>query len=472
MHFTDAVFFFFFLATYVAFVLARKTPRGALTVLLTASLLFCAWSKWDFVGLLLLSSVGNYLLGIFVHEARNPGRKKAVLIVGLASNLVLLGVFKYFNWFADGVNDALGAFGVNAVPFVKLSLPLGISFYTFQCISYLVDIYRGGMLPCRSILKFLLFVAFFPKLIAGPIARAASLIPQFGPEMAGRSDSSGLWLVLYGLMKKLALADPIGAVLVDPAFADPSRYSSVELLLAAHGFAFEIFLDFSAYSDIAIGLGRLFGVELPVNFRWPYLATNPREFWRGWHITFSTWLRDYLYIPLGGSRGTRWETARNLLFTMILGGLWHGAGVNFLVWGLLHGLYLCANHEFDLLVGKGRFKWWGSVPRFVRVALFCHVVSLTWVFFRSPGIVASLDYLACLVSNGWGCSHITRMWALLLGAAVAVHFAVEPALDKGISIVSRLPAFVCAACYMVFFTWIYSSTGSESSTRQFIYAQF
>lgn len=269
----------------------------------------------------------------------------------------------------------------------------------------------------------------------------------------------------------MVVADQIGAFVVDPCFADPAGFSSLELILGAYAYAFQIFLDFSAYSDIAIGLGRVFGLTLPVNFRLPYVAANPREFWQRWHITLSTWLRDYLYIPLGGSRGSTLFTLRNLMITMLLGGLWHGAGGNFVIWGGLHGAYQ-AVHRLWTRPKKGGPPFRLGLPKWIRVFFFFQFICLAWIFFRSQTMGASFIYLAQIANWSWGLSHVSSVWLILLAAALVLHYAVEPLLEKGVSLAAKVPALATATAFMGLFMVFYVLAENDLTHQAFIYFQF
>jgi alginate O-acetyltransferase complex protein AlgI len=323
MNFTDIIFFPFAVTVFALFYAARRRPTAQVVILLVASLVFYGWWRIDFLLLLLYPTLIDYVLGNAIAATQSQTRRRAYLILSIGTNLGLLAFFKYSNWMLDNVNVLFGYFGHRPHGPLNILLPVGISFYTFQSMSYTIDIYRNQLKPSPSFLRYMLAVSAFPQLVAGPIVRAREMLPQLFGNLASRSDFSGLWLILYGLAKKLLIADQIGLLIVDPVFGNYASYSSTETLIATYAFAFQIFFDFSAYSDIAIGLGRIFGLTLPVNFLYPYLSSNPREFWSRWHITLSRWLRDYLYIPLGGSRGGRLLTARNLMITMLLGGAWH-----------------------------------------------------------------------------------------------------------------------------------------------------
>jgi D-alanyl-lipoteichoic acid acyltransferase DltB (MBOAT superfamily) len=392
-------------------------------MLLVASCVFYGSWDWRFLILLVISTSIDFLVGLGLYRAHGPRARKWLLAVSCGVNLGILGFFKYFNFFADNLEDLLAALGLPvAAAHLNIILPIGISFYTFHAMSYAIDIYRGKMKPIASYPDYMLFVLYFPQLVAGPIARAAALIPQIthARTIRGEQVRQGLWLVLWGFFKKLVIADNL-APLVDAAFAAPTTPGGAECLLAVYAFAYQIYCDFSGYTDIARGLGKLMGIELAVNFDRPYLARNPPDFWRRWHISLSTWLRDYLYIPLGGNRHGRWQTYRNLMLTMVLGGLWHGASWTFVVWGAYHGALLVAWHAWAARrpAALGQEDSGGLL----RPALSCFVMfqltCLGWLLFRADSLGQVGQFLAHMATSpalDAGALHIA--FALLPLAAV------------------------------------------------------
>jgi D-alanyl-lipoteichoic acid acyltransferase DltB (MBOAT superfamily) len=329
------------------------------------------------------STLVDFYVGKFIHEAKDKKRKKHLLWVSLLVNLGILGFFKYFNFFVDSFQSAFGT----ELDFLHLSviLPVGISFYTFQTMSYTIDIYKGELKPTNSLMDFALFVSFFPQLVAGPIERAKSLLPQLGKRLATSKIQikEGINLIVMGLFRKVIIGDTSGRF-VDHIFNDLYNYNSIEIAFAVLIFGIQIYADFSGYSKIARGVAKLLGVELMVNFSQPYLSRNITEFWRRWHISLSKWLRDYLYIPLGGNRKDESRTYINLMVTMLLGGLWHGASWNFVIWGALHGVYL-AIHKYYLKRKSRSIKQENnlSLKDISKVIATFGLVSFTWLFFRS-----------------------------------------------------------------------------------------
>jgi alginate O-acetyltransferase complex protein AlgI len=367
----------------VVLILYRALPhRGQNRMLLLASWFFYGWWDWRFLLLLLASTTVDYTLARAMYVAESPVRKRRLLQTSLAFNLGLLGFFKYFNFFVDSASALLTSFGLSGLTtHLDVVLPVGISFYTFQEISYVVDVYRGTMAPATRWSDYALYVAFFPHLVAGPIQRT-DLLPQIqNPRTVTRRQvGAGAWLVLTGLFKKVVIADNLAGI-ADGVFTR-SSVSGPAVLIGVYAFAYQIYCDFSGYSDIARGVAKWLGVELMVNFDRPYLARNPSEFWQRWHISLSTWLRDYLYIPLGGNRGSLGQTCRNLMVTMVLGGLWHGAAWTFVLWGLYHGLLLVGHR----LWSGGRRASSSVVGSAMSRVLMFHAACYGWLLFRAQNV--------------------------------------------------------------------------------------
>lgn len=362
--------------------------------LLAASYLFYAWWDYRFAALLFTSSLVGHLVGQKLDRIDRKRSRQGWLAAGCVANFGILCAFKYFNFFADSFARLLHLAGMNASPLVlEVILPLGISFYTFQSVSYTVDIFRRELRPPDSPADFFLFVAFFPQLVAGPIERASNVLPQFAkprsfdPELA----AEGCRQILWGLFKKMAIADVL-AIYVNQAYAAPEHFSGTKLLFATGCFAVQIYCDFSAYSEIASGTAKLFGIRLMRNFRYPYFSRNVAEFWRRWHISLSTWFRDYVFVPLGGSRGSSGRTAANLLLVFGLSGLWHGASWNFVVWGLLNGSALVVLRMLRLARGASAVKppRLEGVPDLFRIGATFSFVCFTWIFFRASDLPTAL----------------------------------------------------------------------------------
>src|SRR3954454_23014989 len=348
--------------------------------ILLASYVFYAWWDWRFVFLLAASTVVNHVLAVAIDRSHGIGRRKSFLALAIAFDLGLLAYFKYANFFLSSADNLLGTAWI-----AHVVLPVGVSFYTFMAISYVVDTYRGELVPA-SFFRFAVFQAFFPHLVAGPIVRASELLPQLEtPRDPRRVDTSrAFFLIVSGLFLKVVIANHLATHIVDDVFAAPNRHSSLEVLVGIYGYAVEIFADFCGYTNIAIGVALLLGFEFPQNFSSPYSAVSLQDFWRRWHMTLSRWLRDYLYIPLGGNRKGRLTTYRNLMLTMLLGGLWHGAAWTFVVWGALHGGGLAWERFLrDRRAARGRPEPTGAGRRIAGRLLTFHFVFLGWIFFRA-----------------------------------------------------------------------------------------
>lgn len=407
MLFNSIEFGYFFAVVVTLFYAVPHAWRWAL--MLVASYVFYMWWNASYAVLIALSTVVDFVTGRAIASAQRKGARKGALLVSLTTNLGLLFTFKYWNFFHESMAQLCAPLGIEyAVPELHVLLPVGISFYTFQTLSYTIDIYRGTLRPEPHFGRFALYVSFFPQLVAGPIERAAKLLPQLRERQVfdAARVASGLELMAWGLFKKVCVGDRLG-VYVDAVYNNADQHSGLTFLLATYAFAFQIFCDFSGYSDMAIGAARVLGFDLMKNFERPYFSKTITEFWRRWHISLSSWLRDYLYISLGGNRHGQWKTYRNLMITMLLGGLWHGASANFIVWGALQGLMLMAS-RFTLPY-RDRLVDRLGVPRMLvgafRMVVTFHLVCLSWVFFRAAtfhdaltiiGGVADIDGLPFL----------------------------------------------------------------------------
>ncbi len=391
MLFNSWQFAVFFVVVFGAY-LCLSNYRHQNALLLGASYYFYAAWDWRFLVLLLSSTLLDYVCALRIDASENTRVRRAFLVASITGNLALLGFFKYCDFFLGSLEALLRQFGVSAVALhLDIVLPVGISFYTFQEMSYTIDVYRREIRATRSLLDFATFVAFFPHMVAGPIMRAGTLLRQLmGPRrITNELLGTGLWLIFWGLWKKALIADNLSAI-ADPIFAQSASVTSGMAYLGVLAFAFQIYCDFSAYSDIARGLARLMGIELMQNFDLPYFAVNPSDFWRRWHISLSQWLRDYLYVPLGGNRGSEAKTYRNLALTMLLGGLWHGAAWNFVWWGAYHGVLLIGHRL--LRNGRDASKTTGSVwSRLVSIVVMFQFTLFGWLLFRSTRKLTGAD---------------------------------------------------------------------------------
>lgn len=426
MLFNSWEFLIFLPLTLLAYYSLRH--RGQNILLLIASYVFYGWWDYRFLSLLAISTVIDFVVAKQLHaiDAKRTRARKRLLFVSLVSNLGILGFFKYFNFFSDSAISLLESLGMHAsIPTIHVILPVGISFYTFQTLSYTIDVYRGRLKPVENMFDFGLYVAFFPQLVAGPIERATHLVPQIlkKRKVTWQDFTSGCQLIFIGLIKKIAIADGV-AMIVNEVFANPNAHGSFALLIGLYLFCIQIYCDFSGYSDIARGCSRLMGFELMINFQHPYFSTSITEFWRRWHISLSSWLKDYLYISLGGNRGGHFKTYRNLLLTMLLGGLWHGASWAFVVWGGLHGIYL-AIHKAMLGDQKPEtenrsrsLKQW-PIDLF-KIAFTLHLVALTWIFFRANDFGQAWSYLTGILKlqGGVDLTHLKSLTVALFALAL------------------------------------------------------
>ncbi|MDW7693245.1 MBOAT family O-acyltransferase [Flammeovirgaceae bacterium SG7u.111] len=417
--FTQAIFWVFFGVLMVVYQLVYKQNSLRNLLLLIFSLYFYYLSSGYYFTLLIFSTVVDYVLGNKVFKETDERKRKIYVTISLIVNLGLLGYFKYAYFFTDTFNNifdthiqttnvlalAVNTFFKSTMDVSKIFLPVGISFYTFQTISYTIDIYRRKLEPVKHILDFAFYVSFFPQLVAGPIVRAADFVPQIYQKYRLNQAEFGRagFLILNGLIKKIFVSDYISINFVDRVFQSPGSYSGFENLMATYGYSIQIYCDFSGYTDIAIGIALLLGYRLPLNFNSPYKATSITDFWRRWHISLSSWLRDYLYISLGGNRKGNIRTYVNLLLTMLLGGLWHGAHMRFIIWGALHGLALAFHKIWMEMLAKVR----GSksdkpepfVSKLIAGIITFHFVAFCWIYFRASSIADAHAVMSQIVSN-------------------------------------------------------------------------
>lgn len=387
---------FFFPIVYIAYVLLNHKIQNKL--LLVASYIF--YGAWDyrFLSLLLISTIIDFFISHKIESSNSQKHKKQWLILSLCSNLGLLSFFKYFNFFIDSFIDLFNLFGISIEPWhLNIILPVGISFYTFQTMSYSIDVYQGKLKACRNFLDFALYVSFFPQLVAGPIERAEHLLPQVLNKRSITVEKlrKGLWLILLGYFQKVYVADNL-APFVNSTFATDHPSNGIVALLAIYAFAFQIYGDFAGYSNIARGIGSLMGFDMMLNFRSPYFAISPSDFWKRWHISLSSWLRDYLYIPLGGNRHGTLKTYRNLLITMLLGGLWHGASWTFVIWGGFHGGILI----FERLIRSIKIPFFNInswISKLPLILLMFHVTCLGWLIFRATSVNQIKGFLEAIL---------------------------------------------------------------------------
>ena len=367
--------------------------------------MFYGWWDWRFLSLIFLSTIVDYFVGLKIYDSSNKKTKKSYLWISILFNLGLLGFFKYFNFFIDSWIDFLSAFGYEyqSTWTLKVILPVGISFYTFQTMSYSLDIYFKKLKPTKDFISFASFVSFFPQLVAGPIERASNLLPQILNNRVFKYEQGvqGLRLILWGMFKKIVIADSLDWR-VDYTFNNYQNLDGGTLLLGLIYFSFQIYCDFGGYSDIAIGTSKLFGFELMSNFKFPYFSRDIGEFWRRWHISLSTWFRDYLYIPLGGSKGGKWLSIRNIFIIFIVSGFWHGANWTFIMWGLIHAvlyipLFLSGKNRQYTLTVVAEDRWFPTIKELFQMGITFFSTMIAWVFFRSENISESYFYLQRII---------------------------------------------------------------------------
>jgi len=429
--------------------------------IVVASYVFYAAASPVFCLLLAGVTVWNYGAARLIHRSPDERARIWICRVAVAGNLLLLGVFKYYSWFAQGVARVLHSVSLGMpLPLLTIALPVGISFFTFQAISYTVDVKRGLIEPARLI-DTTVYLSFFPHLVAGPIVRAREFLPQLAsPRDPNRvAVSSGLMLIGMGVVKKVVIADYLGRTVVDPVFAVPRAYHTLDVVLAAYAYAAQIYCDFSGYTDIAIGLALLMGFVQ--NFHSPYRATGFRDFWRRWHMTLSRFLRDFVYIPLGGNRGSRLFTYRNLMITMLIGGLWHGAAWTFVLWGGYHGVGLVADHA---LGGRVRFPGW------LRWVVTFNLVVLGWVMFRAGSLGVMWAFLSRLASPG-----ATTLWTAPVLAAIVVAIGPQLLPERPVQAlqdrIGRLSPIVLGPAVAVLILFVAATVPSQG-VAPFIYFRF
>jgi D-alanyl-lipoteichoic acid acyltransferase DltB (MBOAT superfamily) len=415
-----------FLAIAVAgfWLLSGRKQLRIVFVFVASCLFYMAWHP-AYIVLILGSTVVDYVVGLRIHATEHEKARKRWLIVSLVSNLGLLGVFKYFNFASQATADVLELFfgvRIEHPPFLDVLLPVGISFYTFQTLSYTIDIYRRKLEPTRNFFEFAFFVTYFPQLVAGPIVRASQLLPQLQRRIVLKNEqvTQGLFLIATGMVKKVAIADYLSVNLVDRVFDQPQLYSGAEVVIALYGFTMQIYCDFSGYTDVARGSAKLMGLELPENFDRPYQSASPAEFWRRWHMTLSTWLRDYLYYPLGGSRVSPARAYWNLWLTMFLIGIWHGASWTFVFYALLQSMAMVTHRFFYRVSGRTRDMVDSWQLHAFKVFWALQFVVFSRILFRATSLENAADITARLGSGTYSVGQITLgVWLLLIGSFVA-----------------------------------------------------
>ena len=406
--------------------LARHAQLRIVFVFVASCLFYMAWHP-AYIVLILGSTVVDYVVGLRIHATENEKARKRWLLVSLVSNLGLLGIFKYFNFASQATADVFHLFlgiTIESPPFLDVLLPVGISFYTFQTLSYTIDIYRRKLEPTRNFFQFAFFVTYFPQLVAGPIVRASQLLPQLQRKITLKNEqvTQGLFLIATGMVKKVAIADYLSVNLVDRVFDQPELYSGAEVVIALYGFTMQIYCDFSGYTDVARGSAKLMGLELPENFDRPYQSASPAEFWRRWHMTLSTWLRDYLYYPLGGSRVSPARAYWNLWLTMFLIGIWHGASWTFVFYAILQSMAMVIHRFFYRTSGRTRDTVDSWQLHAFKVFWAMQFVVFSRILFRATSLQNAVDVTARLGSGTFGVGQISLGVWLLLVATFAAHY--------------------------------------------------
>jgi alginate O-acetyltransferase complex protein AlgI len=477
MIFNSIPFLIFIIIVLPCFYMAKGNTR--LFFVLTASYVFYGWWDWRFLGLLVFSTLIDFSLAKKLNDEANDSIRKLYLRLSILINLGILGFFKYYNFFANSFNEILHQMGLPSGKAFHIILPVGISFYTFQSLSYTIDVYYKRIKAEESLLKFASFIALFPQLVAGPIVRANTFLPQMENNRRGalgRDLLLGLDLVCAGFVKKVLIADSLAPV-VDKIFASPIDFSSLNLIIGVIFYSFQIYCDFSGYSDIAIGIAKMMGYQFPVNFNLPYISSTFSEFWTRWHISLSSWLRDYLYIPLGGNRNGIFNTCRNIMITMLLGGLWHGANWTFIFWGGLHGTYLILERIFGNLLKQNHLfpveKNAGIISKIGCGIIVYSGVCFAWIFFRSPDFNIAIIFIkgilafdnmsiGTLINKFWILKGVIMILALVVFELFNIKVEFVKLLDKAPIL---RPTFYAIAIWMICIL----GTFSENS---FIYFQF
>ncbi|QSQ22874.1 MBOAT family protein [Pyxidicoccus parkwayensis] len=461
----------FVIVVFGAYWALHRHYAGRMAVLLLASVYFYAVFT-PFPLLIFLAGVTvDHLCVKGMARAQSPGARKALVTLSVVSNLGLLAGFKYLELLRETAVSLLAPLGiaVRTEPF-HLLLPVGLSFYVFQAISYTVDVYRGKASPEHSFFEHLLYMLFFPRVVSGPIVRASELMAHFRdtPRLTPEEGGHAMFRIAVGLVKKLVIADVLGSAIVDPVFGAPEKYASAECIVAAVAYTFELYYDFSGYSDIAIGVAALFGFKFPENFNRPYLAKNIGEFWNRWHLSLSTWLRDYLYRPLGGNRVSKPRVLFNLMTVMVLGGLWHGADWRFAIWGAVHGVALCLSRCWEWAVGKPQSP---GIPRVAAGMLSTFIiVVLTRVVFRAPDMTHAGEFYARMMAGVPGIANVSPLVWAMLAAAVFFHAVPMKLYHVASDLFVRMPVPVRAVALVLLGLGIRHLSAVE--TRPYVYLQF
>lgn len=472
----NSIEFLLFLPTvfFLYWFVFKNQLRAQNVLLLVASYIFYGWWDWRFLSLIIASTFLDYFVAIQLGKTAISKKRKFLLGISLVGNLGMLGFFKYYNFFVASWIEAWSSVGITMeASTLNIILPVGISFYTFQTLSYTIDVYRREMEPTKSFIDFAAFVTFFPQLVAGPIERASHLLPQFYKNRTFDYQNAvdGVKLIIWGMFKKVVVADNC-AFFVNKIFENPEGYSSGELFVGMVFFAFQIYGDFSGYSDIAIGLSKLFGFDLMVNFKFPYFSRDIAEFWRRWHISLSTWFRDYIYIPLGGSKGSQGFQIRNVMIIFLVSGFWHGANWTYVVWGLFHALLFLPLLLFNINRSHLITKSYGWVD-FAKIGVTFLIVCIGWVFFRADSISDAFQYLAHMLElNSLGLSLFYKTNANLMIFALSVLAVGILSMQELVWVIKKRELPKISAFGALLLVVLIFFMGSFKNQMDFIYFQF
>lgn len=471
MLFNSYTFWIFYILVFLSYWFLKHKHQN--TLLLIASYVFYGAWDWRFLFLILISTLIDFILAQYIHSASTQKSRKSYLLLSIMANLCVLGFFKYYNFFSFELNSLLINIGMSSMlPTLDVILPVGISFYTFQTMSYSIDVYRNEIRPTRSFKDYALYVSFFPQLVAGPIERSTRLLPQVLYKRKWEKDYflEGLYLIFYGLFLKIVVADNMAPITNYIFSKEASELGSLEILLGLYAFAFQIYGDFAGYSSIARGIAKWLGFDLMVNFRMPYFAKDPSDFWKRWHISLSSWFRDYVYIPLGGNRKGQLASHRNLMLTMFLSGLWHGAAWTYILWGVLHGLYLSL---FNIFKSKdernsGEYK---QIKSILSMIFMFHLVCLGWLLFRAKDFDQVWSFLNRLFSANMEVSNF------FIGSASLMLFYILPLLSyeywtekRGLMCLTQGTVAVQTLFYMYIIVMLLFFP--SPTAHEFIYFQF
>ena len=489
MLFNSLDFAIFFPIVFVLYWLVARNVRWRNILILSASYVFYGWWDWRFLFLIIISSIVDYIVGLQLHKSGNNRKRGALLLFSLMVNLGFLIYFKYANFFIETFVDSFRLFGMELQkPTLDIILPVGISFYTFQTLSYTIDIYRKRLEPTRNWLAFFSFVAFFPQLVAGPIERASHLLPQFykAYKFDYQAVRSGLLLMAFGLFKKMVIADRVSE-LVNYVYNDAGQFGGYEVVIATFFFAVQIYCDFSGYSDIAIGLSRTLGFDLMKNFDSPYFSKSITEFWRRWHISLSTWFRDYVYISLGGNRKGKIRVYINLIIVFLVSGLWHGAAMTFIIWGAVHAVFIVVEKAFQpardrifASIGVSLNAWF---TRFVFMIFTFVIVCFAWVFFRANSVADAFSIVGSTFQNNYsevfnqglynlGMSRVDFIASIVAIVLLVVFEVVHKRFNATRLLLSRGFVVRWAAYLVIVFVLLIFGIYGDSAPKEFIYFQF